>query len=112
MYCVFFFQAEDGIRDIGVTGVQTCALPISDRCRDGGARVMSSLDDALAAIWERSRPVGAERLATVEAAAAAPGDAPLGRASCRGRAQISVVAVSLQKKNRVTYCRPHVHPYI
>src|SRR3712207_8362618 len=27
-YC-FFFQAEDGIRDIGVTGVQTCALPIS-----------------------------------------------------------------------------------
>ena len=23
-----FFQAEDGIRDIGVTGVQTCALPI------------------------------------------------------------------------------------
>ena len=31
---------------------------------------MSSLDDALAAIWERSRPVVAERLATVEAAAA------------------------------------------
>src|SRR5258707_9866082 len=26
---LFFFQAEDGIRDIGVTGVQTCALPIS-----------------------------------------------------------------------------------
>src|SRR5947209_15565600 len=28
---VFFFQAEDGIRDIGVTGVQTCALPILPR---------------------------------------------------------------------------------
>src|SRR3712207_7620619 len=28
MIFVFFFQAEDGIRDIGVTGVQTCALPI------------------------------------------------------------------------------------
>src|SRR5260221_10867104 len=27
--CVFFFQAEDGIRDHCVTGVQTCALPIS-----------------------------------------------------------------------------------
>src|SRR5947209_322817 len=27
----FFFQAEDGIRDIGVTGVQTCALPILGR---------------------------------------------------------------------------------
>src|SRR3712207_5360509 len=27
----FFFQAEDGIRDIGVTGVQTCALPLTPR---------------------------------------------------------------------------------
>src|SRR3989440_2867194 len=27
--CAFFFQAEDGIRDLIVTGVQTCALPIS-----------------------------------------------------------------------------------
>src|SRR2546421_12403463 len=27
--CCFFFQAEDGIRDLIVTGVQTCALPIS-----------------------------------------------------------------------------------
>src|SRR5437588_4272141 len=29
----FFFQAEDGIRDHCVTGVQTCALPICDRRR-------------------------------------------------------------------------------
>src|SRR4051794_41747846 len=29
--CFFFFQAEDGIRDGRVTGVQTCALPISWR---------------------------------------------------------------------------------
>src|SRR5437016_11696164 len=28
MRCFFFFQAEDGIRDWSVTGVQTCALPI------------------------------------------------------------------------------------
>src|SRR2546430_8448467 len=28
MGCFFFFQAEDGIRDLTVTGVQTCALPI------------------------------------------------------------------------------------
>src|SRR2546430_12191979 len=27
-FCIFFFQAEDGIRDLTVTGVQTCALPI------------------------------------------------------------------------------------
>src|SRR5256885_3086322 len=37
----FFFQAEDGIRDYKVTGVQTCALPIS---MAGGA---PSLDNAL-----------------------------------------------------------------
>src|SRR5699024_11782698 len=29
--CFFFFQAEDGIRDRNVTGVQTCALPISTK---------------------------------------------------------------------------------
>src|SRR5205085_2180168 len=40
LICFFFFQAEDGIRDLTVTGVQTCALPIStqdatlrSRCR-------------------------------------------------------------------------------
>src|SRR3989475_10374817 len=30
-FCFFFFQAEDGIRDLTVTGVQTCALPICGR---------------------------------------------------------------------------------
>src|SRR2546429_1378028 len=36
----FFFQAEDGIRDVAVTGVQTCALPIyrGEPGRDGVAR--------------------------------------------------------------------------
>src|SRR2546430_3459492 len=29
VHFLFFFQAEDGIRDLTVTGVQTCALPIS-----------------------------------------------------------------------------------
>src|SRR2546422_97778 len=31
LFFFFFFQAEDGIRDVAVTGVQTCALPISRR---------------------------------------------------------------------------------
>src|SRR2546430_9151441 len=31
-YLIFFFQAEDGIRDLTVTGVQTCALPILNTC--------------------------------------------------------------------------------
>ena len=30
LFLFFFFQAEDGIRDTSVTGVQTCALPILD----------------------------------------------------------------------------------
>src|SRR5260370_12743185 len=35
LHCLFFFffQAEDGIRDSSVTGVQTCALPIFDALR-------------------------------------------------------------------------------
>src|SRR5438094_5975263 len=38
-YIIFFFQAEDGIRDRTVTGVQTCALPISViRRRPGESR--------------------------------------------------------------------------
>ena len=32
---IIFFQAEDGIRDTSVTGVQTCALPILDASGDG-----------------------------------------------------------------------------
>src|SRR5699024_12806742 len=32
LFLCFFFQAEDGIRDRNVTGVQTCALPISLPC--------------------------------------------------------------------------------
>src|SRR5438874_5185641 len=32
IFFFFFFQAEDGIRDLYVTGVQTCALPISSWC--------------------------------------------------------------------------------
>src|SRR5688500_19984758 len=36
--CFFFFQAEDGIRDYKVTGVQTCALPISLCTFAGGMR--------------------------------------------------------------------------
>src|SRR5207249_7895884 len=38
-YFVFFFQAEDGIRDRNVTGVQTCALPIYARAGVDDGRV-------------------------------------------------------------------------
>src|SRR5687768_18172416 len=35
----FFFQAEDGIRDVAVTGVQTCALPIFNGIAVGTAQL-------------------------------------------------------------------------
>src|SRR5256884_6667866 len=51
-----FFQAEDGIRDVAVTGVQTCALPIlARRPRPAGRRVQLVPPD--------DREVAAERLA-------------------------------------------------
>src|ERR1022692_4294123 len=39
LFLFFFFQAEDGIRDYKVTGVQTCALPIYEDGISGGGRV-------------------------------------------------------------------------
>src|SRR5207249_5586477 len=39
----FFFQAEDGIRDRNVTGVQTCALPILTNCVPSGEMPWSLL---------------------------------------------------------------------
>src|SRR2546427_4609188 len=39
VFFFFFFQAEDGIRDLTVTGVQTCALPILDLGRNDVGRV-------------------------------------------------------------------------
>src|SRR2546429_1397262 len=41
----FFFQAEDGIRDVAVTGVQTCALPIYTPCDDGNACTFNDVCD-------------------------------------------------------------------
>src|SRR5690606_40899834 len=55
---LFFFQAEDGIRDFHVTGVQTCALPIlvfggfspdslADRINDCGSKLVITADGGL-----------------------------------------------------------------
>src|SRR5215475_13758350 len=48
-FLFFFFQAEDGIRDFHVTGVQTCALPISGRFR-----IAAAADRALLVTWLRA----------------------------------------------------------
>src|SRR3712207_8675369 len=62
----FFFQAEDGIRDIGVTGVQTCALPIF---RPGDtiayAATIQQLSEQGASI-EGKVTVGSELVAEIE----------------------------------------------
>src|SRR5256885_12131673 len=44
MLSVFFFQAEDGIRDYKVTGVQTCALPISQVVEETTVFVLGAAD--------------------------------------------------------------------
>src|SRR5258706_10483264 len=65
----FFFQAEDGIRDWSVTGVQTCALPISAVVRAvRGLALLCSL--RLPRLWRRwvaaIRPQRGDRKSVVE----------------------------------------------
>src|SRR5688500_19754704 len=78
----FFFQAEDGIRDYKVTGVQTCALPISP-----------SPAASRCATWTAARSWPPGR--TPGRSAGWPGARKIGRASCRERVEISAVAVPL-----------------
>src|SRR5688572_33248983 len=83
MCIFFFFQAEDGIRDLTVTGVQTCALPISTAARgdhrERDARVVDAAggDGPVASdrVHQRCQPVAGE----------------IGRASCRERVESGVV---------------------
>src|SRR6266576_5159315 len=59
----FFFRAEDGIRDLYVTGVQTCALPISEGCQ--GDRV-AYLEGWFVVPGARGRGVGRALIAAAE----------------------------------------------
>src|SRR6266436_6810168 len=59
MMLFFFFQAEDGIRDVAVTGVQTCALPIYFPAGGAGAaRRAHRLGDGNAATERPARLAG------------------------------------------------------
>src|SRR5690606_39679596 len=54
---LFFFQAEDGIRDFHVTGVQTCALPISARSNFHADRdVPMTRAPTIRASWSAASP--------------------------------------------------------
>src|SRR5216683_5835192 len=85
----FFFQAEDGIRDLIVTGVQTCALPISSGVH---AAIARGRDFALLAHDDG-------------------GHVEIGRASCRksvdlgGRRIIKKKKKTINKKDRKTIQR-------
>src|SRR5690606_40001182 len=77
----FFFQAEDGIRDFHVTGVQTCALPISSVSAPGrGWSVM--LESVTTAIAWLIRALVVTVLPVVAVVALAVA-VEIGRASCR-----------------------------
>src|SRR5690349_21935735 len=82
----FFFQAEDGIRDLYVTGVQTCALPISSEALGSCAALPPA-----AAGSGKTATAGALARAAARALAAAAGSVgkcvtnKIGRASCRER---------------------------
>src|SRR2546426_6936550 len=61
MFFFFFFQAEDGIRDYKVTGVQTCALPISVGCE-----LIVEAAESSEAVGRRRAPVVPDRLGVLD----------------------------------------------
>src|SRR5690606_40802316 len=108
----FFFQAEDGIRDFHVTGVQTCALPISFRSASDGVNNEPGLG------WPIGQgggqvPVrgGVEAVARSRSGIDTPGDPvryEIGRASCRERVEIWVVRGTTKTKQQASLS--HVSP--
>src|SRR5258708_13191124 len=101
---MFFFQAEDGIRDDLVTGVQTCALPISwgavlvhvrqSTVREQRSDTLGNGDHG--SCYTRLGHDVRSGCTHRNARRAQPYE--IGRASCRERVKISVGAVSLKKK--------------
>src|SRR5690606_40387829 len=101
----FFFQAEDGIRDFHVTGVQTCALPILDR---GAFRKGKPPRRVPAGSQGRSRSaaLGQGSLDLGTGVAGRPAQAPVGRSEERrvgkeGRSRWS--RETEKKKDEVAY---------
>src|SRR5256885_5504450 len=86
---IFFFQAEDGIRDYKVTGVQTCALPICEQQGDvrdlaGGYFVFQIEFDALVGHSSDAASADADTGCDVEFLPNSHAK-EIGRASCRER---------------------------
>src|SRR5256885_3611304 len=82
-FLFFFFQAEDGIRDYKVTGVQTCALPI---CRQRGERRRRDRPqqrDLVLFHRDGREPWGRERSVITRSHGDAGGDSPRARSEER-----------------------------
>src|SRR5256885_9759340 len=88
---IFFFQAEDGIRDYKVTGVQTCALPIYGdpllgRVIDGRYRIRAQLGaGGMGAVYDGEHIEIQKQVAVKVLRAVFGRDEEIGRASCRER---------------------------
>src|SRR5690625_7825816 len=92
----FFFQAEDGIRDGHVTGVQTCALPICVEPMGG------DVNNLLPQMVGSYLPVILVALAflMIIGSLSSTADSEIGRASCRERGEMSEGAGALREKDR------------
>src|SRR5690349_24882204 len=88
---IFFFQAEDGIRALYVTGVQTCALPIS-----GADKAVGGIGKAISGIAHNTP--GLSQLLEESASSKIAKLAEIGRASCRERVESSGGAGSGEEK--------------
>src|SRR5438309_10373668 len=92
--CLFFFQAEDGIRDGTVTGVQTCALPISLKM----SVCSVPLSVRTSTPWRSAATTYMQKMGTAGPLIVI--DVEIGRASCRERVLISVGGVAFKgRKN-------------
>src|SRR3989442_15723343 len=99
---LFFFQAEDGIGDADVTGVEPCALPILGMDPLVWTMVARAARLPSPPSSTPTDPSPAMRAHACWCARMAQSLAPseIGRGGCRERVKISVVAVLLKKKNK------------
>src|SRR5690606_40225997 len=106
----FFFQAEDGIRDFHVTGVQTCALPILPVVVSAKAGTMTSVSSPGASRRQggggSKKPQGLGMSCVVSLHSRNP-ESPrvmneIGRASCRERGEMAVDAGAVEKQREDT----------
>src|SRR5205807_5984260 len=109
---VFVFQAEDGIRDYKVTGVQTCALPILEAVN----RLLVEVSEQQLAdeprMEELRRSMLARAVSYYKRFRALHGDDPrlraemaeakIGRASCRERGKLAAASGTWKRKEYVT----------